>query len=72
MSTVVNIDPEILGGTPVFKGTRVPIVSLFDYLQHGRSIEFFLKQFPSVQPEQVHTLLEESKMHATASVVQTA
>lgn len=59
MSTVVNIDPEILGGTPVFKGTRVPIVSLFDHLRDGYSIDYFLEDFPSVSREQIDTLLNE-------------
>jgi len=64
MSDVVNIDPEILGGTPVFAGTRVPIVSLFDYLKRGRTIEYFLEQFPSVRREQVIRLLDDA--HALA------
>lgn len=66
MSKVINIDPEILGGTPVFMGTRVPIVSLFDYLESGHPIGHFLEQFPSVSAEQVQTLLRESKQHALA------
>jgi len=45
-------DPEILGGTPVFAGTRVPVRSLFDYLEGGESLEEFLRQFPSVRREQ--------------------
>ncbi|TWT95899.1 hypothetical protein Pla108_29760 [Botrimarina colliarenosi] len=61
MSTVVNIDPEILGGTPVFRGTRVPIVSLFDHLRGGYSIEYFLEDFPTVSREQVDTLLKEAQ-----------
>ncbi len=46
---VINIDPEILGGTPVFYGTRVPIKNLFDYLETGESIGSFLKDFESVK-----------------------
>jgi uncharacterized protein (DUF433 family) len=57
---IVNSDPEILGGTPVFAGTRVPIRSLFDHLEAGDSIDDFLEGFPSVQREQVITLLEMS------------
>ncbi|QDV73311.1 DUF433 domain-containing protein [Botrimarina mediterranea] len=64
MSTVVNVDPEILGGTPVFKGTRVPIVSLFDHLRGGYSIEYFLEDFPTVSREQVDTLLKEAQSMA--------
>lgn len=70
MSSVVNVDPEILGGTPVFKGTRVPIVALFDHLAGGYSIEYFLEDFPTVTREQVQVLLEEAmeKIIAPASV----
>ncbi|HEV3271014.1 MAG TPA: DUF433 domain-containing protein [Candidatus Methylacidiphilales bacterium] len=66
MSKVIVQDPEILGGEPVFKGTRVPVKSLFDHLEAGDSIEDFLDGFPSVKREQVVTLLEESKAHALA------
>ena len=66
MSNVVVQDAEILGGEPVFKGTRVPVKSLFDHLEAGDSIEVFLDGFPSVKREQVVALLEESKAHALA------
>lgn len=66
MSKVIVQDPEVLGGEPVFKGTRVPVKSLFDHLEAGDSIEDFLDGFPSVKREQVVTLLEESKAHALA------
>jgi len=46
---IINIDPEILGGTPVFSGTRVPIKNLFDYLETGDSIETFLEDFDGVK-----------------------
>jgi uncharacterized protein (DUF433 family) len=49
---VVHRDPEILGGTPVFVGTRVPVKILFDYLEAGDSLEVFLDEFPSVTREQ--------------------
>ena len=55
---VINIDPEILGGTPVFFGTRVPIKNLFDYLETGDTIEIFLEDFESVSREQVIKVLE--------------
>lgn len=55
---IINIDPDILGGTPVFYGTRVPISNLFDYLKTGESIDFFLDDFSGVQREQVIKLLE--------------
>lgn len=58
---VINIDPEILGGTPVFFGTRVPIKNLFDYLESGDSIEIFLEDFETVRREQVIKVLEMSQ-----------
>ena len=61
MKKVVTRDLEILGGEPVFAGTRVPIKSLFDHLEAGDSIADFLEGFPSVKREQVLALLEESK-----------
>lgn len=64
---VINIDKEIMGGTPVFNGTRVPIKSLFDYLETGENIEEFLNDFPSVQREQVLRLLELSQKMITSS-----
>lgn len=61
MPSVVNIDPEILGGTPVFRGTRVPIEAFFEYLEHGRTLDYFLEQFPTVKREQAVQLLHEGK-----------
>ncbi|MEO6718789.1 MAG: DUF433 domain-containing protein [Ferruginibacter sp.] len=58
---VINIDPEILGGTPVFFGTRVPIKNLFDYLETGDSIETFLEDFEGVSRGQVIKVLEMSQ-----------
>ncbi len=58
---IINIDPEILGGTPVFFGTRVPIKNLFDYLESGESIDYFLDDFEGVQREQVLKVLEMSQ-----------
>ena len=61
MDTLVGIthkDPEILSDTPVFVGTRVPVRSLFDYLEGGESPEEFLHQFPSVKREQAVALLD--------------
>ena len=63
LSSVIHSNPEVLGGTPVFAGTRVPVSSLFDHLEAGDSIEDFLEGFPGVQREQVIALLEESKEH---------
>lgn len=70
MSPVIIRDPEILSGMPVFAGTRVPAKNLLDYLEHGRSIEEFLDDFPTVRREQVIAALEEAKelltVHAPA------
>ena len=60
-SVIINIDPEILGGTPVFSGTRVPVKNLFDYLETGESIDYFLDDFESVKREQVIRVLEISQ-----------
>jgi uncharacterized protein (DUF433 family) len=60
-SRIITIDPEILGGTPVFSGTRVPIKNLFDYLETGESIELFLEDFDTVQRDQVVKVLEMSQ-----------
>ncbi|MBA2432528.1 MAG: DUF433 domain-containing protein [Chthoniobacterales bacterium] len=67
MSKVVTQDPDVLGGEPVFSGTRVPVKSLFNHLEAGDSIEEFLDGFPSVNREQVITLLEEAREHAIAA-----
>ena len=56
--TVVHSDPEILGGVPVFVGTRVQVQSLFDYLEGGETLDEFLRQFPSVKREQALAALE--------------
>lgn len=58
VTTVVHSDPEILGGVPVFVGTRVPFRNLIDYLEGGYSLEEFLDAFPSVKREQVIAALE--------------
>ena len=57
-AAVVHIDPEILGGTPVFVGTRVPAKTLFDYLEAGDPLDEFLSDFPSVSREQAVAALE--------------
>lgn len=64
---VVHSDPEIMGGEPVFVGTRVPLYNLFDYLEAGDSLEVFLEQFPSVSREQAVAALELAK-EAVAAV----
>ncbi|MFL5537454.1 MAG: DUF433 domain-containing protein [Longimicrobiaceae bacterium] len=57
---VVHSDPEILGGTPVFVGTRVPLQNLVDYLSAGDSLEDFLRSFPTVSREQAVAALEQA------------
>lgn len=58
---IVHSDPEIMGGTPVFVGTRVPLQNLIDYLEGGESIEDFLDAFPTVRREQVIAVIEAGK-----------
>lgn len=64
---IVSCSPDILGGTPVFAGTRVPIQTLIDYLEGGESIDEFLDGFPTVTREQVIAFLEEAKARVVAS-----
>lgn len=58
LESIVHSDPEILGGTPVFVGTRVPLRNLIDYLEDHYSVDEFLEQFPSVDRRQVEAALE--------------
>jgi uncharacterized protein (DUF433 family) len=58
LSDIVHSDLGILGGTPVFAGTRVPIQSLFDYLEGGETVDEFLRQFPSVRRDQAIAALD--------------
>jgi uncharacterized protein (DUF433 family) len=59
--SIISGSPEIIGGTPVFAGTRVPVQTLLDYLKAGESIDDFLDGFPTVTREQVIALLEEAR-----------
>ena len=61
VTRVIQRDPEILGGTPVFVGTRVPVQALLDYLEAGRPLHEFLDDFPSVSRDQAIAVLEEAK-----------
>ena len=61
MQNLITTDPDILGGTPVFGGTRVPVKNLFDYLETGETIEAFLHSFPTVTRDQVTQALELSE-----------
>lgn len=60
---VIEVDPEKMSGTPVFRGTRVPIQNYFDYLKGGDSLDTFLDHFPTVERTQVITLLEIMQDH---------
>ena len=57
----MNIDPETMGGTPVFAGTRVPIQSLFDFIETGETLDEFLENFPTVKKESAIEVLEMAK-----------
>ena len=58
---VIVKDPDILGGTPVFRGTRVPVQTLFDYLEGGETLEDFLEGFPTVLRDLAVAALEQAK-----------
>lgn len=58
LDDAVQSQPEIQGGTPCFKGTRVPVDSLFSAIEHGRSLDYFLEQFPAVSREQALAVLK--------------
>jgi len=60
-NALITVDPEILGGTPVFMGTRVPVKTLFDYLEDNYSLDEFIECSPTVSREMVHRVLEQSK-----------
>ena len=59
---LITVDPDILGGTPVFKGTRVPVKTLFEYLEDNYSLDEFLECFPSVTREMARRILERSEL----------
>ncbi len=64
---VISCNPEVMGGTPVFAGTRVPVQTLLDYLEAGDSIDEFLEGFPSVSREHVIEFLEQAKDRLVAA-----
>jgi len=66
-ANLISIDPDIQGGTPCFVGTRVPIRSLFDALKRGRTVDYFLSQFPSVTRNQVDGVLDRANEMLPAS-----
>ena len=66
LDSVVQVDPEILGGTPVFRGTRVPVKNLLDYLTAGDTLDQFLDDFPTVTRQQAVAALDLAKDLLTA------
>lgn len=60
---VVTCDPDVVSGTPVFRGTRVPVTTLFDYLLHGKSLAEFYDEFPTVTQEHVLGVLRSAREH---------
>jgi uncharacterized protein (DUF433 family) len=72
MSDMITVDPDILGGTPLFKGPRVPVKTLFEYLGDGLSLDYFVETFPSVTREQAGAVLKlglqriDDELHAHA------
>jgi uncharacterized protein (DUF433 family) len=60
LTETITIDPEVQAGTPCFAGTRVPVRSLFDAIKRGRSVDYFLAQFPAVTKAQVDALLDQA------------
>jgi len=68
LNEIVHSDPDILGGTPVFVGTRVPVRTLLDYLEGGEPLEEFLDNFPSVSREQAIAFIEEAGRAALAQI----
>lgn len=64
---LITCSPDVMGGTPVFAGTRVPVQTLLDYLEGGETIDDFLEGFPTVSREQVIAFLEEAKDRMVAS-----
>lgn len=69
LNNIITSLPEILGGVPVFKDTRVPVQSLIDCLESGDSIDLFLYDFPSVSREQVLAVLESTRKNIMALAV---
>ena len=65
----IHSDPEIMSGTPVFRGTRVPVQTLFDYLMEGCSLADFLENFPTVSREQALQVLERASSRLLVGVV---
>jgi uncharacterized protein (DUF433 family) len=68
---IIQIDSEILGGQPVFRGTRVTIDSLFDYLEYGKTVDEFLDEFPTVSKEQALQIIEIAQKILSSNKIET-
>ena len=66
---VISCNPDVMGGTPVFAGTRVPVQTLLDYLEAGDTVDEFLAGFPSISREQVIEFLEQAKERLVAAAL---
>jgi len=71
-SVFVTVDPEVMSGAPVFKGTRVMLQTLIDHIEAGITLDDFMDGFPSVSREQIHAFLSESVHHAKQLVARAA
>ena len=69
MQEPITRDPEVMHGTPVFRGTRVPVKTIFEYLEHGESLNDFLEGFPTVSRELALQVLEDSRELCLARVL---
>jgi uncharacterized protein (DUF433 family) len=65
---IITSSPDVMGGTPVFSGTRVPLQTFIEYIKGGESIDDFLDGFPTVTREQIIAFLEEAKEHMIKKV----
>ena len=65
----INIDPETMGGTPVFRGTRVPVKSLFDFIETGETLDEFLENFPSVHRADAIEVLQMARTSMTTEKI---
>jgi len=65
---IISASPDIMGGTPVFAGTRVPVQTFFEYINSGETIDSFLEGFPTVRREQVLALLDEAEQRILATI----
>jgi len=66
---IISVSSEVMGGTPVFAGTRVPVQTFLEYIEGGQSIDDFLEGFPSVSREQIIAFLEEASERMIAAVI---